>query len=108
MDCSNQNDESKDYSLCTMLKDFYNKKMLSIIIIIMADALIFIALAILVAQKFFDTENTKQLIMYAVIFLCCVHVIAMLKIFSWQMIHRNSIKRDIKRLESKIDALKSS
>jgi len=98
-------DDSKDYSLFTMIKDFYNRKMLSIIILIWVDFMIFLALAIFSVKMFFKSDQTKEQIMYAVIFLCCIQLAALLKIFSWQMIHRNNIKRSMKRLETRIAEL---
>ena len=88
-----------------MARDFYNRKMLSVIILVWTYGLVFIAGAIFSAVKFFDTEHTKFHIMYAAIFVCCIQFIVLLKIFSWQMIHRNSIKREIRRLELRIAEL---
>ena len=43
--------------------------------------------------------------MYAVIFGLFVEGIALMKIFAWQMLARNSVKREIKRLELRIAEL---
>lgn len=43
--------------------------------------------------------------MFATIFLVCAHWVDLMKIFAWQVIHRNGIKREIKRLELKIAEL---
>jgi ABC-type maltose transport system permease subunit len=105
---ADQIDEIRDYdsaredSLGTMLKDFYNTQMLSVIVIVWAWAIVIIAAAVYSAVQFFQTEQTKSQIMYAAIFVCCVQFIALTKIFAWQMIHRNSIKRQIRRLEMAI------
>ena len=50
----------------------------------------------------FPVGGVKEQIMFAVLFLCGVQMIALIKIFAWQMIHRNGIKREIKRLEIRI------
>ena len=98
-------DEAKEDSLRSMLADFYNKRMLSSIIVLWVYGIAFTALCIFSAVRFFDTENVKDLIMYATIFLSSVVFISLVKTFAWQMIHRNSIKREIKRLEVRIAEL---
>ena len=79
--------------------------MLSIVIFLWTYALVIIALAIFSGIKFFYVEQVKSQIMYAVIFICCIQFIALLKIFAWQMIHRNSIKREIAKLKNQITEL---
>ena len=95
-------DDSKENSLFTMLGDFYNKKMLSIVIILWIDFFVFLGLAIFSAVKFFNTDLINYQIMYAAIFICCVQMVVLIKVFSWQLIHKNAIKREIKRLELRI------
>lgn len=98
-------DVSKEDTLCSMLKDFYNRKMLSIIILVWAYFLVFLALAIFSGIKFFKTDQTMYQIMYAVIFVCCIQFFTLIKIFAWQMIHKISLRREIKRLELTIAEL---
>jgi len=43
--------------------------------------------------------------MYAAGFVCFVHGISLIKIFAWQIIHRNGLRREIKRLEIRIAVL---
>ena len=40
--------------------------------------------------------------MYAAIFICCVQVIFLRKVIYWQMLHKNSVSREVKRLEVRI------
>ena len=98
-------DDSKEDTLRAMASQFYNKKMLSTVIIVWGYALAIIALAVYSGIKFFGAEDTRSQIMYAGLFVCCVQFMAMIKVFAWQMIHRNSIKREIKRLEIRVAAL---
>ena len=51
---------------------------------------------------FFRTENIRLQIFYAVMFLMFMQFLGMMKFFAWQMIHRNSLKREIKRLEIRL------
>ncbi len=98
-------DPQREGFLTSMIKDFYNKKMLSMIIIIWGWGILMGACAIYSGVVFFRTESTRAQIMYATIFTCCCVFIAILKVFAWQMIHRNGIVRDIKRLEFRIAEL---
>jgi hypothetical protein len=43
--------------------------------------------------------------MYAALFIVGVHEFDVLRIFAWQMVHRHSMKRDIKRLELRVAEL---
>jgi uncharacterized membrane protein YbjE (DUF340 family) len=103
-----QYDDSKEDSLWSMATDFYNRKMLPIIILVWVYALVFITLTVFSAVKFFGTEQIKYQIMYAAIFICCIQFVSLIKIFAWQMIHRNGIKRQIKKLELRITELKKA
>ncbi len=102
------NDEeknSKEDMLWSMIKQFYNRKMLSVIILGWVYFIIVLALAVLSGIRFFESEQTKDQIMYAAIFVCCVQLVSLIKVFAWQMIHRNGIKQEIKRLELRIAEL---
>ena len=101
-------DDSKEDTLRSMIGDFYNRKMLSVVLLVWGYALVFIALAIFSGIKFFEVDQTRDQLMYAVIFICCIQFIVLMKIFAWQMIHKNSIKREIKRLELRIAELGSA
>ncbi len=92
-------------SLCSMVKDFYNRKMLSVIILTWFWFLILLAVAIYIAAKYFQSEQPKDLILYATLFIIVMQFVALMKIFAWQMIHRNSIKREIRKLELRVDEL---
>lgn len=43
--------------------------------------------------------------MHAAIFICCVHVIFLRKVIYWQILQKNSITREVKRLEVRIAEL---
>lgn len=98
-------DETRADTIWSMAGDFYNRKMISMIVFIWGWGLVIMAVTIFSAVKFFNVEQTKYQIMFAAIFICGCQFIALLKIFAWQLIHRNGIKREIKRLELRIAAL---
>jgi hypothetical protein len=101
-------DESREDGIWTMLSDFYSRKMLSIAIFIWVWGILFMVMTVYGAVMFFRVDQTKSQIMYAAIFICGCQFVGLMKIFAWQMIHRNSIKREIKRLELRIAALAGS
>jgi hypothetical protein len=98
-------DESKEGSLRQMMKDFYNRRMTGVIVMTWSFGIVSMALAIWCLVAFFEAETTKDQIMYATGFLMFNMWVGGLKIFAWQMIHRNSLKREIKRLELRIAQL---
>lgn len=98
-------DDSRQEGLTSMIRDFYNRKMLSTVVFVWFFGIVFMAGAIYSGIIFFRTDEVKYQIEYAVIFMICLQWIGSLKIFAWQVIHRNSIKREIKRLELTIAEL---
>ena len=104
-------DEAQDYedarenTFRSMLGDFYNRKMLSTAIFVWMWGLAVVAGATYSAVQFFRNVETRDQIMYATIFICCVQFLSLTKIFAWQLIHRNGILREIKRLELRVAEL---
>jgi hypothetical protein len=98
-------DEARENTIWSMAGDFYNRKMLSMVILVWSMGITFTGIAIFSGVKFFGTGEIKYQIMYAVIFLTCIQWVGAIKIFAWQFIHRNSVKREIKRLELRIAEL---
>jgi hypothetical protein len=92
-------DESKEDSIWSMASDFYSRKLLSTAILVWVWAIIFFVPAAYSAVRFFKTDQTKYQILYAAIFICSFNGICLMKIFAWQMIHRQGIKREIKKLK---------
>ena len=95
-------DDSREDSIRSMIHDFYNRKMLSKVILVWIYAIVFTGLMVFSGIKFFKTDQTQTQLMYAVIFIVATQFICLIKIFAWQMIHRNGIKREIKRLEIRL------
>lgn len=98
-------DDARENTIWSMVGDFYNRKMLSIVILVWVLGITFMVVAIFSGVKFFGTGEIKYQLMYAVIFLTCIQWVGLLKIFAWQLIHRNSVRREIKRLELRIAEL---
>jgi multisubunit Na+/H+ antiporter MnhG subunit len=101
-------DQQREDSIRSMLRDFYNRKMLSTVVFVWVWGLFVVGVAIYSAIRFFEADQIRPQIMYAAIFVAGCQFMALMKIFAWQMIHRNSIKREIKRLELRIAELHES
>jgi len=95
-------DDEREDGYVSMVKDFYSGKMRSTAILVWAFAAAFFAGAVYCGVQFLNSDQSKSQIMHAAIFITCVHGIGLMKIFAWEMLHRNSIKREIKRLELRI------
>ena len=98
-------DDSKEDTLLSMVGQLYSRKMLSSLLAHGAYSSVFIALAVFCGIKFFDIQDIQYQIMYAAIFVCCVQFVVLRKNIYWQMLHKNSISREIKRLEIRIAEL---
>jgi len=98
-------DYSKEDTIWSMLREFYNRKMMSFVILLWILAVIFIVGSIYCGIRFFRAAEIKYMIMYAAIFICCTLSIGFLKVLAWVMLQRHSIKREIKRLELRIAEL---
>jgi len=101
-------DVSREDTWQAMAREFFSRKMRSVAIMVWVWAIVFIAGAVYCGVKFVDADHTKDQIMYASLFVCLVLSIGFMKVFAWEMINRNSIKREIKRLELRITELAKS
>ena len=98
-------DESKEDNLLSMVGRLYSRKMFSSFIAHVAYSSVFIALAVFCGIEFYNTEQVQFQVMYAAIFVCCIQFVTLRKNIYWQMLHKNSISREIKRLELRIAEL---
>ena len=98
-------DDSKEDNLLSMVGQLYSRKMFSSFIVHAAYSSIFIVLAVFCGIKFFQTQQVQYQIMYAAIFVCSIEFVILRKNIYWQMLHKNSISREIKRLEIHIAEL---
>jgi len=98
-------DESKEDTLLSMVGQLYSKKMLTSFFVHGVYSVPFIVGAIYCGIQFFKTEQLQFHIMYAAIFVCCIQFVIFNKVKYWQMLHKNNVSREIKRLELRIAEL---
>ena len=68
-------------------------------------ALVFFALAVLSAIRFFTTEDSRDMLLWAIGFIFCMAAVSMLKVWFWMELNKHAITREIKRLELQIARL---
>ncbi|MEP0266130.1 DUF6768 family protein [Dokdonia sp.] len=78
-------------------------------IIIMMNIVSFIVLGFFVycTIQFFNTDVTNELIKWSIAGVFCMLMISMLKLFIWMQMDKNSIIRELKRLELQVSTLSS-
>ncbi len=95
-------------TLRSFLRELYGRKMASTIVAAWGIALIYVAVAVWSAVRFFGAADTRSQIMWAAIFLACFMAIGLIKVFAIMMVHRQSVRREIRRLEAKVAELAAS
>jgi hypothetical protein len=95
-------DEKREGTALGMLTEFYSRKFLSTAIVVWANALVMTGVAVLSAVLFFRTDVVKEEILYATIFIAAFIWTASIKMFAWMAVNRNSIAREVKRLEIRV------
>ncbi len=67
--------------------------------------IVILILAVIAAIQFFRVDGTRELIAYATLFLLSVVATAVIKLWFWMLLIKNSVIREIKRLELQIAEL---
>jgi hypothetical protein len=66
------------------------------------------AAAVWVAIRFFQTDEVRGMILYATLFNTCMLAIATVRLFLWQLLLRQGVMHEIKRIESRLVELAKS
>ena len=67
--------------------------------------IVFLVFAVIAAIQFFRVDGTRELIAYATLFLISIVATAFIKLWFWMLLIKNSVIREIKRLELQIAEL---
>ena len=97
--------ELEEQNIFQMLTGLFQGKMKWFIVIINVVSIIAFGLFIYCVIQFLDTEVTNELIKWGIAGTFCMLMISMLKIFVWNQMDKNSIKRELKRIELQISFL---
>ena len=98
-------DESKEDTILQWFLDGYSKRMRWITFGVCIFYFIILVPMIYSAILFFKTDQVRDQIMYAVIFLFCSHWMGFESVFGWVMLQRPRINREMNRLELRIAEL---
>lgn len=66
---------------------------------------VFFGLAIFCAIRFFQAEETRDILLWGMGFFCCFTAVGMLKVWYWMEMNKSALTREIKRLELQIAEL---
>lgn len=100
-------DNLDEQNVFQMLGDLFNGKNKWIIILMNIVNLIVSGLLIYCIVQFFNTDVTNELIKWSAAGFICLMTVSMLKMFIWMQMDKNSIKRELKRLELQVSTLSS-
>ncbi len=100
-------DKLDEQNVFQMLGGLFHGKNKWIMLLMNLVILIVFGLLIYSVVQFFNTEVTNELIIWSLAIITFLLIISMLKMFLWMQMDKNSIKREIKRIELQISTLSS-
>lgn len=86
-------------SLSGILKDMMRKQSVFLRVFPMIGMVVWIGLAVFAVVRFYGTQNVQEWIAYATLFIVALIAVAMIKLWLFLVWVRNSLMREIKRLE---------
>ncbi|MBT8395218.1 MAG: hypothetical protein KJN66_10260 [Bacteroidia bacterium] len=100
-------DELEEQNLFQMLGGVLKGKLGWLVVIMNIVMVVVFGIFIYCAIQFFNAEDTNELIKWSVGGVLCMMSISLLKLFVWMQMDKNSIIREMKRLEFQISILSS-
>lgn len=98
-------DELEEQSIWQMMFGIFKGKNSWINILISIVQVIWFALFVYCALKFFDTNDTNELIKWGIFGGLSLMASSLLKLYSWMQMDKKAIIREIKRLELQVSSL---
>ncbi len=92
-------------SIRDMVRESFRGKSRVMVVMTWGKMLMFLALSIYSAIQFFEVDDLRALLGYAVLFLVGLQGWTMMWQFHWMLLNRNSAARELKRLELQIAEL---
>ena len=100
-------DNLDEQNIFEMLGGLFQGKNKWIILLLNVMMVIIFGVLVYSVIQFFNTELTNELIKWSLAIVICLLVVSMLKMFIWMQMDKNSLKREIKRIELQISTLSS-
>lgn len=88
-----------------MLIETFRGRWRWLVVMAFAMGIVVTALTVLCAYRFFHAETTQAMIGWATGFVTCSLLILLVKVWYWMELNRNSVTREIKRLELQVAQL---
>jgi hypothetical protein len=101
-------DSEREDTLRGLVVSFFEKRALWMSIWVAAWGVGAALLTVWAAYMFFNSQETRDHIMYATIFTACLVILSISKIVSWQIAYHKSSRREMKRLVLLISELARS
>ena len=99
--------DGRDESIWRMLGGSFRGPMGWMAVVAWMYSIGFTVIGVLAAVWFFRAETTRDQLLYATVFLTAMMFVSVIKLWYWGMMMRGGLKRDLDRLERKIDQLGS-
>ena len=97
-----EHDSAREDSLRRMIASAFEARTRVYTLIVGIIIVAALAAAVWVAILFFQTDEIRNMILYATLFNTCMLVIASVRLFLWQLLLRQGVMREIKRLELRL------
>ena len=94
--------DNREEGLGQILGDMLGHQARSMLMVMWGATLLWLGVAVFAATRFFNTEDLKESVLYATLFLFSMSAVIGIKIWYWLRWVRNSMLREIKRLELRI------
>ena len=97
--------DAGDEGLIEQMSATFRSRMRYWVVLVWGMTLVMTGLCVFTAVMFFQSETTRDWIMYATIFMWAAVAVAMLKMWYWMEMNRNTHTREIKRVDLQIAKL---
>lgn len=98
-------EELEEKNLLGKLGEVYKSKVGWLAVIMNIMHLLLFGVFVYCVVRFFDTDNTNELLKWASAGFLCMIFMGMLKLYVWMQMDKNDILRELKRLELQVATL---
>ena len=97
-----EHDSAREDTLRQMIASAFEARTRVYTLIVGIIVVVATAVAVRVGIRFFQTDEVRGMILYATLFNTCMLAIATVRLFLWQLLLRQGVMREIKRLELRL------
>ena len=98
-------DSDRELPIRTQVAETFRGRFRWVVLLAVFFRILFLIIAIIAVVQFFRVTGTRDLVAYATLFLASVVATAALKLWYWMLLIKNSVIREIKRLELQVAKL---